>query len=66
MAPKIGPYGAGACVDETIHHMTPLRGHGEVRGADFAKYLQQEYPGEYPEGTVPKKETWGKWLEMSQ
>jgi len=64
MAPKIGACGAVAFVDEMIHHMTPLRGHRQVRGAHFAKYLQQEYPGGYAEGKFPNV-AWRKWLEWA-
>ncbi len=65
-APIIPAHGAVAFVDETIHHMTPLRGHREVSGLSLATYLKERYPGDYEEGRFPPAETWRKWVEMSQ
>jgi hypothetical protein len=64
-APDIPAYGAVAFVDELIHHMTPLRGHRAVTGADLAKYLDK-YHSEYVEGESPPKATLETWREMSQ
>ena len=65
MAPIIPAYGAVAFVDEAIHHMTPLRGHREVKSSDFAKYLQDTYPEHGPRRRPPP-EKWDLWLAMSR
>jgi hypothetical protein len=63
-APEIPAYGAVAFVDELIHHMTPLRGHRPVTGADLGKYLD-EHHSQQTQGESLPNDVREKLREMS-